>query len=512
MALSDAVSLDRISKVVGYKLKKGDFSPSSPNLPQRIALFGEANTANQGGLPLLEGKKVSTAKEAGDLWGYGSPIHQMMRILKPVNGDGVGGIPIIVYPQISDGGAVASLNTITITGTASATTTHSVVINGRDRIDGTRYDFVIEEGDAAAEIAPKITDAINKVLGAPVIAATNVSDEVEATAKWEGVTSSEIDIIFDTGTEDAGLTYGVVETTPGAGTVDIVSSLAEFKGSWNTIVINPYGATAWDDLETFNGIPADINPTGRYEGTIFKPFIALTGATESTLAELESAFSPDTRKDQVTNAICPAPNSTGFTWEAAANGAYIFALTSQNNPHLDVSGQAYPDMPVPSDGDIGEMSEYNNRDLIVKEGLSTVEFINGRYTFADFVTTYRPDGEVPPQFRYCRSLVQDFNIRYGYFLLEKVNVVDHAIVENDQPVNVDKTIKPKQWIGVLNGYADDLAQRAIIVEASFMKDSLEVETSETNPDRLETFFRYKRSPFVRIASTTGEAGFAFGLR
>ena len=79
-------------------------------------------------------------------------------------------------------------------------------------------------------------------------------------------------------------------------------------------------------------------------------------------------------------------------------------------------------------------------------------------------------------------------------------------------MNVENTIKPKQWIQILNSYSDDLAVRAIIVESSFMKDSLEVETSETNPDRLETFFRYKRSPFVRIASTTGEAGFAFGLR
>jgi len=510
MAPSDAVTLERISKVVGYKLKKGDFSVKSPNLPQRIALFGEANNANQAGLD-LNGTQITTAKQAGDLYGYGSPIYSMMRILKPVSGDGVGGIPIIVYPQAEAGGAVASVRTIGITGTATKTTSHSLIINGRDRIDGARYDFVINEGDTDAEIVPRMVDAISNVLGSPVTSA-NVSDECVCTAKWAGVTSDEITITVDIGADSVGLTYGVVNTTAGAGAVSVVSALDQFKTNWNTIVINPYGADAWDDLETYNGIPLDVNPTGRYQGIVFKPFIALTGATESTLAALEAKFEPDDRKDQVTNAICPAPNSSGFTWEAAANGAYLFALTSQNTPHLDVSGQSYPDMPVPADGDIGEMSEYNNRDLTVKEGLSTIDLVNNRYQFMDFVTTYRPDGEVPPQFRYCRNLMIDFNIRYGYYLLEKVNVVDHAVVENDQPVTVEKTIKPKQWIQVLNGFADDLATRAIIVESSFMKDSLEVQTSDVNPDRLETFFRYKRSPFVRISSTTGEAGFAFGLR
>jgi hypothetical protein len=43
-----------------------------------------------------------------------------------------------------------------------------------------------------------------------------------------------------------------------------------------------------------------------------------------------------------------------------------------------------------------------------------------------------------------------------------------------------------------------------------MKDSIEVAISTTNPDRLETFFRYKRSGVARISSTVAEAGFNFG--
>ena len=48
--MNDAVGSERISTIVGYKIIKGDFGETTPNLPQRIAIFGEANTANQGTL------------------------------------------------------------------------------------------------------------------------------------------------------------------------------------------------------------------------------------------------------------------------------------------------------------------------------------------------------------------------------------------------------------------------------------------------------------------------------
>ena len=105
----------------------------------------------------------------------------------------------------------------------------------------------------------------------------------------------------------------------------------------------------------------------------------------------------------------------------------------------------------------------------------------------------------------------DFNVRFGYFLLEKIHVVDHAIADNNQPLNVGDVIKPKQWKQVIDVYAADLGLRNLIIKVAFMQDSITVGTSGTNPDRLETFFRYKRSPYVRIASTTAEAGFSFGL-
>ena len=83
--MSNAVGTERISKVVGYKIKKGDSRESTPNLPQRVVIIGEANTANQPSLDTTQ-KDITTTQKAGQLYGFGSPIYQVMRILRPVTG------------------------------------------------------------------------------------------------------------------------------------------------------------------------------------------------------------------------------------------------------------------------------------------------------------------------------------------------------------------------------------------------------------------------------------------
>lgn len=501
---SDAVGSERISKVVGYKITKGNFSNSTPNLPQRIAILGEANEANQSTLE-TGATVITSAQDAGEKYGYGSPIYHIMRILRPNGGSGIGGIPTVVYAQEKAVGAAAKKIDITPTGTANANGTHTVIISGRGIIDGLSYDVNIETGDTPSDITEKMADAINAVLGSPVTASDYDTSKVTCTSKWNGLTAEGITITVDTNSDDLGITYSVVSTQSGSGTPGIAAALALFGNDWNTIVINSYGTVTaiMDSLESFNGIPDPQNPTGRYQGIIMKPFIALTGS----VAEDPSSIT-DARLDEVTIAICPAPLSAGLPMEAAANMALLFARQAQDTPHLDVSGQSYIDMPTPLL--IGDMSSYENRDLFVKKGCSTVDLVGGKYKIMDFVTTYHPVGEIPPQFRYCRNLMLDFNIRFGYYLLELINVVDHAIATDEDVVIASSVVKPKQWRQVLNKYADSLSQRALIVDAAFMQDSITVNISTTNPDRFETFFRYKRSGFVRIASTTAEAGFNFG--
>lgn len=503
MATSDAVSLQRISRIVGYKITKGNFAASSPNLPQRIAVFAEANTANQSNLdpnPTL----ITSAQQAGTLYGYGSPAYLIARILLPKQGSGVDGVPVYFYPQAVASGATSKILKVVPTGVATGNGTHTLVVAGRQGMDGEFYDINIETGDTTADICEKMVDAVNNILGAPVIG-TDYDYDARFESKWKGLTANDLSITVETNDNALGITYAVTSIQSGSATPSIAAALNLFGNDWNTIVVNSYGtiSSIMTALEQFNGIPDPDSPTGRFVGIVMKPFIAVTG----TVSDDPSAIS-DLRLNDVTIAFAPAPGSAGLPLEAAANMTVLFAVVSQNTPHLDVGGRSYPDMPTPDS--IGSMASYENRDAFVKMGCSTVDLVAGVYQIQDFVTTYHKLGENPPQFRYCRNITLDLNIRYGYYLLEQINVVDHAIAADGDTVSATKVIKPKQWKAILNTFASDLAARALIVDTAFMQDSIEVDLSTSNPDRLETFFRYKRSGCVRISSTTAEAGFNFG--
>jgi phage tail sheath gpL-like len=501
---SDAVGSERVSTVVGYKITKGDFSTTSPNLPQRIAVFAEANAANQATLD-TDPWEATTAQAAGTRYGFGSPIYALMRILRPFNSDGVGGIPVFIYPQEETVSATSIILEVTPTGVATGNGTHTLKIAGRFGLDGTNYDINIVEGDTTDDITAKIADAVNNVLGCPV-SAYDTGYETWLESKWKGLTAAGISASVDTNDTDLGITYAVTQQQAASGTPSIADGLAAFGNEWNTIVINSYGTVSsiMTALEQFNGIPDPTNPTGRYAGIIMKPFIALTGS----VADDPSSIT-DTRLNDVTIAICPAPLSLGLPMEAAANMCVLFARCTQDTPNLDVQNRYYPDMPVPDS--IGTMASYTERDRIVKKGCSTVDLNAGRYQVKDFVTTYHPLGENPPQFRYCRNLMIDFNIRFRYYLLEQTNVINHSISADADVVSATNVIKPKQWKAILNSnLAENLGKDGLIADVPFMQDSIEVNISTTNPDRLETFFRYNRSGFARIASTTAEAGFNFG--
>lgn len=501
--ISDAVGLEFLSRILGYKLTTGDFSESSRNLPMRVAILGEANVDNQ---LLLDtnGKEITTSQQAGDLYGYGSPIYHMLRILRPNSGTGIGGIPTVVFPQASDVSFTTKKLKITASGVATANGVHTIKLSGRQGIDGVFYNINVVVGDDAASLAIKMQDAINAVLGSPAVATASPYD-CELESKWRGATADEMNVEVLTNDFDIGIAYAVNQTQAGSGTPSVQAALDQFGNEWNTIVLNGYGlhGQTMDTLEAFNGRPDPSVPTGRYAGIKFKPFVALSGSTLEDPSSLT-----DSRKTQLTIAVCPAPKSLGFSFEAAANMCLLFARKEQDTPELDVGGSSYVDMPTPSE--IGAMADYITRDSISKKGCSTVDLVSGAYEVQDFITTYHPVGEEPPQFKYCRNLVLDWNVQYGYRLKELIYVIDHVIANDADTVNVPKVIKPKRWKAILTAYANDLTSRGLIADPDFMIKSLKVGIGTTNPDRFETFFRYKRTSVVRIASTTTQAGFNFG--
>jgi phage tail sheath gpL-like len=509
MAISTAVSLDRISRVVGYKLKAGSFGTITPNLPQRIALLGEANTANQAGVDENQPFPFINSKEVGDKYGYGSPLHIMSRILRPISGNILGGIETIIYPQLEAGGGTAGIYKlgVTVATTVTQNATHRVVVSGRDNIDGVSYAFTVSVGDSAADVRQAIVDAIANVLSSPVTAAENVND-VDFTTKWKGATAA-LNIRVDDGGKPAGIVYAESSNTAGTGEPSIANALVAFGNEWNTLVINPYGAVQFSALEAHNGVPDPDTPTGRYSSTNFKPYVALFGSLLSDKDDVIAITDAAARKDQVTNVLCPAPNSEGFAFEAAANMCGTCALIFNNTPHLGNGGRPYPDMPVPIDGNIGDFVDYNARDFMAKGGSSTVLLKAGKYNVQDFETTYHPDGEIPAKFRKVRDLNVNWNIAFGWNIVQERDIWDKAIIADDAPTIVGDTISPKQGKQLVFSYADDLESRALIADAEFTKDSALVGINGTNPARLDTFFRTKLTSTADIVSSDVEFDFNF---
>ena len=194
-------------------------------------------------------------------------------------------------------------------------------------------------------------------------------------------------------------------------------------------------------------------------------------------------------------------------YEIAANVVLLFSRTAQDTPELDVNAMTYPDLPAPLNGVIGEMKDYNVRDVLVKGGVSTVTLDKGVYKIQDLVTTYHTEGENPFQFSYPRNINIDWNVKFGYSKLEDKHLRDRVIVRDNSFTDSRNAIKPKQWKAIVMGYFDTLNSRALINDPDFSKSSLQVEIDSVNPNRFNTFFRYRRTGIARITSTDVEAGF-----
>jgi len=506
---SNAVSQSAISRIVGWIFAKGNFSTVSPNLPQSVNILSEGNEANQATMP-TQGTLITSAQQAGQLYGYGSPIYSILRIILPLQGGGLQGIPINVFACAKAVGSTSKKIQITPTGVATANGVHILKISGREGLDAQFYSLNIKTGDSTAEITAYIADAVNNVLGAPCTA-SDTSYEATLESKWKGKTADELNVGVDTGNSNLGITYSVTSIQNGSGTPSIAGALAQFGSAWNTIVVNGFGtdSTTMAALESFNGIPDPTNPTGRYTGIIMKPFVALTG---STLDDPSTITNSGTHPNNVTIAICPAPGSLGFSFEAAANVCALYANQAQNSPQLDIAGQSYPDMPTPTQQNwaSASMSSWNGRQAICIAGSSTVDLITGAYVMQDFITTYHPVGENPPVYRYVRDINIMWNIRFDYYLQEQLNVIGHVIAGNNDIVTASNVVTPKDWKGILFSRATQWVANGWITDASFTQASIVVTLNPTNQNRIDTTFNVKLSGFARITATTATVGFNFG--
>lgn len=499
MSISNAVGPNRRSTVVGYALDKGTEGVTGGFLPQRIAIVGEANTANQ---VALKTKLVFTsADEVAQEYGYGSPLHLAAKRLRGNND--VGGVGTVAYSVPEAGAAIAQEYTVTVTGTASKSASQTIIIAGQ------YIGFTVAKDDDATVILGKIKDAVNSVIDSPMTAGVvTATPDMPLTAKWAGESSSDIKVEF--AGEDVGLTYAAAESAAGAGAVLPDDALTLFGSEWNTFVVNCLKATSTvlDAYEAFNGNSDTRN--GRYNAEDWKPFVTCSGTVENDKDNLIAITTG--RKNEQTNIIMPAPSSLSLPLEIAAATAFIYTPRVNRDPKLDIQNHRLIGIVPPQEITPSDLDVYNNRDLISKNGCSTVKISDGDFFVKDFITTYHKTGEEPPQFKYVRNLAGiDFNVGYRTIFLDNTYILGKTILPDSNPSVDDEVIKPDDAKSIIaQNLVEDFAAKGIFADAAYSLERLTVGINGTNPDRLDFRIPYQRSGFARIASTNAVANFYLG--
>lgn len=494
MGISTAVDLSAVARVVGIKTTFKDLRGGNILfVPQRIALVGQGSTAS---VYSTDKAQYTSAVAVAAVYGFGSPLHLAALQLMPVNGDGIGTIPMTVYPLIDDGAGVAATGDITPSGPATGSASFLVRINNIDSAE-----FAVASGDAVADMATAIAAAVSSILELPMTAAATAL-KVDLTSKWKGVSANDIVVeVIATSEDNSGISFGVTQPTGGLVNPDVQPALDQVGNIWETMVLNCLDiadTAALDDYSTFG--------EGRWGALTRKPLVVFTGNTATTVASATAVS--DARKTDRTNAQLVAPGSNDLPLVVAARQLARIVKVANNNPPHDYGSQDATGLTPGADGD---QWTYPARDEAVKKGSSTIEVKDGVINIADVVTFYHPTGDPIPAYRHVVDIIKLQNIIFNLDLIFATDAWDGApLIPDDQPTVNRDAKKPKMAVAAVSSMLDSLGLNAIISDPETAKDNTFAAISDQNPKRLDVSTTVQLSGNTNIISVDLDFGFFFG--
>jgi phage tail sheath gpL-like len=271
MALSSAVDASAVARVVGIQTIFKDLRAGGILfLPQRIAVIGQGASVS---VYSTVKAQFTSALAVAQAYGFGSPLHLAARQLFPVNGDGVGTIPVTFYPLVDDGAGVVSVGDVTPTVVPTEAGSYIIRVNNIDS-----EAFVVSVGDTVASVVADMVTAVNAVLEMPVIASDNLSLKMDLTSKWEGTSANDI-VVEVVGPTTLGVTYAITQPVGGLVNPDIDAALAQVGNVWESMMLN-----CLDIADTTSLGKYDVFGEGRWGALVRKPTIVFTGNTAITVA------------------------------------------------------------------------------------------------------------------------------------------------------------------------------------------------------------------------------------
>lgn len=491
--MTTAIDPTAVARVVGIKTSFVNLKGAANALPMRVGVVGQGSTASQASYATTK-KQVFTSKEVGDEYGYGSPLHLAVDELLPQNGDGVGNIPVTIFPLKDDGSGVESVGTITPVGAQTAAQTYQILIN---KIPSQQFTLAIAA--TVADAVTAIVAAINGVISMPVIAADVASTSVSLTSKWKGASANDISVEV-VGTV-AGITFGLTQPTGGATNPDVDTALNQIGNVWETLIVNCLDIA---DTATLTKYTEFFEP--RWGATIRKPAIVFSSTTETSLTTAIAI--PEARKTDRINSQLVAPGSGNLPCVITARGVSRIAAVANKNAPVDYVGQPLTGI-IP--GTDAEQWKNAQRETAVKGGSSTVELVDNVLELSDTVTFYHPTGEEPPAYRYVNDIIKVMTVIYNLGLIfESDNWKGKVLIPDIQATANKDARKPKDAVAAISVMLDSLGLRAVISDPETAKTTITAGINNTNPRRLDADFTYQISGNTTILSIDANFGFFFG--
>ena len=464
-------------------------------LPQRVALVGQGTTAAQATYS-NDKAIVTSAFQVGTDYGFGSPLHLAALQLLPTNGDGLGSIPLTVFPLDDDGSGVVSTGDITPSGSPSALASFKVSVNNI-----LSEAFTIAVGDSVATITAAMETAINAVLEMPIIAVDGTT-VLDFTSKWKGASANDIQVEI-VAADLAGNVFTITQPINGATNPDVQPALDQIGNVWETLVLNCMDIADTDTLDLYSTFGE-----GRWGTLVKKPLMVFTGNTATTVAAAIAV--PDARKTDRINAQLVAPGSNDLPFVVAARQLARIAVVANNNPPVDYGSRDASGLTPGADGD---QWNYLERDLAIKGGSSTIEVKDGVVNLSDTVTFYHPSGDLTPAYRYVVDVIKVMNILFNQELIFATPEWDGAPLIPDNQATTNRSAKqPKSAVTAIASLVDSLALQAIISDPETAKASITASINESNPKRLDTVWTVQISGNSNIISIDFNWGFFFGTQ
>lgn len=485
-----SVAQTAVARVIGIDVNFKDFNlGKAVYLPQRLTMIGQGSSA-----VTYDGEKtlLNSAVDAGEKFGYGSPIHLAARQFFPDNGDGIKGIPISVIGVDDDDSGVAAAGDLTATGTATAQGVCYVKIGG---IQSNTISFAV--GDAAAAIAADLKAAIDAIVNMPALSGALSVATIPLTSKWKGESANDITIEFFA-TQDTGIVFSSTAFASGAVNPDIDPALLKIGDVWESMILNLLN---YDDTATLAKY-ATWNE-GRWIGTIRRPAVVGVGcvANFATRTAISSARTTDR-----TNFLIQNTGSKELPFAIAARGFVKNILQRAN----DTITQNYNgSMTGLVAGDDTAQEDDTTKDNAVKLGASTNAKVDTYATQDNIVTFYTGNKS---EYRYVRDIVLLQNISFNQDVI-LVGLSANPLFPDTTATTDPNAVKPKTLKTLFKRLATDLAEgkRGILAEKEFTIDNMEASISSTNAKRLDGRFPCKISGTAEIISVDVDWGFYFGV-